>query len=88
MDVYELTQIMVVVTSALVLGRLGLALARRIERRPTGPTAGADAERLQAVEEECGRLRREMSDLQERQDFTERLLSRGGTVEARIQTPR
>jgi hypothetical protein len=82
MDIYELTQIMIVITTGLVFGRLGLALARRIERRPTGTAVAADGERLRAVEDECTQLRREVAELQERQDFTERLLA-GGSSEAR-----
>lgn len=77
MDLYELTQIMVVVTGALVTGRLGLALARRIERRPAESKDPLADERLRALEDECGALRREIGELQERQDFTERLLASG-----------
>ncbi|HYC32730.1 MAG TPA: hypothetical protein VEB59_10620 [Gemmatimonadales bacterium] len=83
MDIYELTQIMIVITTGLVFGRLGLALARRIERRPAGTPDHAEAERLRAVEDECAQLRREVAELQERQDFTERLLARGADPEGR-----
>jgi hypothetical protein len=77
MDIYEITQIMLIVTSGLVFGRLGLALARRIERRPAEPNTALADERLRALEDECTVLRRELGELQERQDFTERLLARG-----------
>jgi len=76
MDIYDLTQIMLVVTGGLVIGRLGLALARRIERRPAETRDAIADERLRALEDECGALRREVGELQERQDFTERLLAR------------
>ena len=94
MDIYEITQIMAVVTTGLVFARLGLALARRVERRPAKPAAPAavgDAQ-LRALEDECVILRRELSELQERQDFTERLLIRGSqqvpAQEKRVLTPR
>ena len=83
MDIYELTQIMIVITTGLVFGRLGLALARRIERRPAEVADTADSDRLHAVEDECAQLRREVAELHERQDFTERLLGRGGSGESR-----
>jgi hypothetical protein len=94
MDIYEITQIMAVVTTGLVFARLGLALARRVERRPADPAAPAAVgdERLRALEDECVVLRRELSELQERQDFTERLLLRGSqqvpAPEKRVLTPR
>lgn len=93
MDIYEITQIMLVATSGLVFGRLGLALARRIERRPAEPRDPLADDRLRALEEECGTLRRELGELQERQDFTERLLARGPGEprstprEERVRTP-
>ena len=93
MDIYEITQIMIVATTGLVFGRLGLALARRVERRPAepAPDVGGD-ERLRALEDECAVLRRELSEVQERQDFTERLLLRkpepSAAPEKRVPTPR
>ena len=76
MDIYELTQIVLVLSCGLVLARLGIALARRIERRPaTTPELGSGAEdRLRSLEEEATALRSELAELYERQDFTERLL--------------
>lgn len=76
MDPTEFTQLLFVCTAALVMGRVGLALGRVIERRWAGPSAPSpDAEdRLRAVEDECLTLRREVADLQERQDFAERAL--------------
>jgi hypothetical protein len=91
MDIYEITQIGAIVTTGLVFARLGLALARRLERRPTEPAVPAD-DRVRALEDECVILRRELTELQERQDFTERLLVRGAqpapTPEKRVLTPR
>lgn len=92
MDVHEVTQIMLVITTGLVFGRLGLALARRVERpRAVGDPAPAGDERVRALEEECALLRRELGELQERQDFTERLLlrepGRRGGAEPRVSTP-
>jgi hypothetical protein len=76
MDPVEFTQLVFVCTACLVLGRVGLALGRAIERRWAGPaTASAETEeRLRAVEEESLTLRREVAELQERQDFAERAL--------------
>ena len=76
MDPGDFTQFVLVITTALVLGRVGLALARLIERRPSGKAAlTPEAEtRLRAVEEECTTLRQELTEVQERQDFTERAL--------------
>jgi hypothetical protein len=93
MDIYEITQIMVVVTTGLVFARLGLALARRVERRPAARASGSVGdERVRALEDECAVLRRELSELQERQDFTERLLLRDAhpvaPSEQRVVTPR
>ena len=85
MDIYELTQIMVVLTGALVVGRLGLALARRIERRPADTREPLADDRLRALEDECGVLRREVGELQERQDFTERVLQ--GPARERLPHP-
>jgi hypothetical protein len=75
MDPGDFTQLVLVVTGALVFGRVGLALARLIERRSSVPSPMADSdERIRAVEDECLTLRREMAELQERQDFAERAL--------------
>jgi hypothetical protein len=63
-----------VATTALVLGRVGLAVARLLERRASAkPTLTPETEdRLRALEEECSTLRQELTEVQERQDFTER----------------
>ncbi len=76
MDLGDLTQLVLLATTALVLGRVGLAVARLIERRATGkPTLTPETdERLRALEEECTALRQELTETQERQDFTERAL--------------
>jgi hypothetical protein len=74
MDLGDITQLVLVATTALVLGRLGLALARSIERRSSGQPGlpGEVGERFLALEDECLSLRQELTELQERQDFTER----------------
>lgn len=76
MDLGDVTQLVLVATTAIVLGRVGLAFARLIERRASTPHAmPTDAEdRLRTVEDECLALRREVVELQERQDFAERAL--------------
>ena len=76
MDLGDITQLVLVATSALVLGRLGLALARLIERRSSSQPglSGEVGARFLALEDECLSLRQELTELQERQDFTERAL--------------
>ena len=93
MELYEITQIMLIATGGIIFARLGLALARRIERRPVEPVTPAPGEdRLRALEAECAVLRQELGEVQERQDFTERLLlpdpKAGGVPEKRVPTPR
>ena len=73
MDPGDLTQLILVSTVALVLGRVGLAFARMLERRVSGAGTETD-ERLRTVEDECLALRRDIAELQERQDFAERAL--------------
>jgi hypothetical protein len=76
MDLGDITQLVVVVTTAFALGRVVSALARLIERRASSmPALAPEAdERLGALEEECSTLRQELAELAERQDFTERAL--------------
>ena len=76
MDLGDITQLVLVATTALVLGRVGLALARLIERRSSGQPGESQetGERLRVLEDECLTLRQELTELQERQDFTERAL--------------
>jgi hypothetical protein len=76
MDLGDITQLVLVATTALVLGRVGLALARLIERRSSGPAplAPESEDRLRLLEDECTLLRQELTELQDRQDFTERAL--------------
>jgi hypothetical protein len=76
MNAYDVTQILLVATAGMVLARFGLALARRLESRlPTqGGLPPAAEDRLRALEDECAILRQELAQVQERQDFTERLL--------------
>jgi hypothetical protein len=78
MDLGDITQLVLVATTALVLGRVGLALARLIERRSSGQSGVPEetGERLRVLEDECLTLRQELTELQERQDFTERALLR------------
>jgi hypothetical protein len=78
MNIYDITQLILVGTAGLVFARLGLALASRLERRPptSAGLAPADHDRLRSLEEECAGLRQELTELHERQDFTERLLMR------------
>jgi hypothetical protein len=78
MDLGDVTQVVLVVTVASTLGRVGLALARLIERRAAAsPVLPSTAEeRLQRLEHECSALRQDVGEMQERQDFTERALLR------------
>jgi hypothetical protein len=75
MNLIEVVQLIVAGTGVVLLGRVGFALTRWVERRLNHPALGAVAEeRLRVLEEECSALRQEVTDLQERQDFTERAL--------------
>jgi hypothetical protein len=76
MDLGNITQLVLVATTALVMLRVGVALARLIERRASGkPGLPPEADdRLRLLEEECTALRHELAEIQERQDFTERAL--------------
>ena len=76
MDPVNIIQLALAGTTVLVLGRVGLAVARYLERRLSGaqiPNPEGEV-RLRAVEDECALLRHELSELQERQDFTDRVL--------------
>jgi hypothetical protein len=84
MDPGDFTQLVLVATVTLVLGRIGLAFARLIERRGSGtPELPPETEdRIRALE-------RDLAELQERQDFTERALLQDPTrASQRIVTPR
>ena len=76
MDLGDITQLVLVATTALVLGRIGWAFSRLIERRASGKMVSpSDTEdRLRVLEEECSSLRQELGEVQERRDFTERAL--------------
>jgi hypothetical protein len=76
MDIYDVTQIALVVSAGLVLARVGLALARRIERGPECDSRmnAVTEDRLKALEEESSIVRHELVELHERQDFAERML--------------
>jgi hypothetical protein len=65
-----------VLSLALVLGPVGRAIARRIEGKGLGdPKHIAMLEDLASREDDTTELRRELSELQERVDFAERLLA-------------
>jgi hypothetical protein len=65
MDLGDITQLVLVATTALVLGRVGLALARLIERRSSGQPGMPEGtgERLRVLEYEYLTLRQELTDL-------------------------
>jgi hypothetical protein len=99
MDLGDITQLVLVATTALVLGRVGLALARLVEHRALRPSAltPESEDRVRYLEGECALLRQEVTELQERQDFTERALlhdtarpreSALAPVQERVLTPR
>jgi hypothetical protein len=61
-----------------VLGPISQAIARRIGGHADAPEE-VKAE-LAAVHQELGQLREQLVEMQERLDFTERLLARGGAA--------
>ncbi|MGH7525575.1 MAG: hypothetical protein ACREMX_02610 [Gemmatimonadales bacterium] len=74
----ELVQLVLVAAAALVLGRAGLALARIAERH-FSEHRGLNPEtegRLLLLEEEYNSLRRDLTELRDRQDFMDRLFLR------------
>jgi hypothetical protein len=80
MDLGDLTQLAFVATTVLVLGRVGWALARLIDRRSSDPAGQAElAERVRALEDDYHSVRQELAEMQERQEFTERALLRDPT---------
>jgi hypothetical protein len=76
MDLGDITQLAFVATITLVVGRIGWSFARLIDRRASRQPALSDdaADRIRTLEDEQLALRRELVELQERQDFTERAL--------------
>lgn len=76
MNAGDFIQFVFVITAAVVLGRVGFAVARVIERRASPPPSlpPESDDRLRLLEEECAALRRELGEMQERQDFAERAL--------------
>jgi len=78
MDLGDITQLALVAAVVAVLSRVGWALARMIERRSSGDTSlpTEAAERLRVLEEEQLSLHQQLAELQDRQDFTERVLLR------------
>jgi hypothetical protein len=78
MDLGDITQLAFVATITLVIGRIGWSMARLIDRRASRQPAPTDdaAERIRTIEDEQMALRQELAELQERQDFTERVLLR------------
>jgi hypothetical protein len=76
MDLGDLTQLIVVVTAAFAFGRVVSVIVGLIERRTSlSPALAPEAdERLRELEAECSTLRQELTEIAERQDFTERVL--------------
>jgi len=67
------------------LSPLGKALAERVRHGPVAPAAPtAEREELLAAVDD---LRREVAELAERVDFTERLLARGSTSQSAPERP-
>ena len=61
------------VCGAVILGPIGRAFAERL--RGKGTTTSLDAAELDALRDELTEVRRQIGELAERQDFTERLLA-------------
>jgi len=62
-----------VLGSILLIGPIGRAFADRL--RGKGRERGLDSGEVEALRDEVSNLRRQVSELAERQDFAERLLS-------------
>jgi hypothetical protein len=78
MDLGDITQVALVATTIAVFGRIGWALARLIDRRSVAGSGLSTeaAERIRALEDEQAAVRQQLAELQERQDFTERVMVR------------
>jgi hypothetical protein len=63
-----------VIIGIIFLGPVGRALADGL-RHLLGARRGADAAELEAIREEFAALRHQLAELEERQDFSERLLA-------------
>ena len=63
----------VAVFAIIVAGPIGRAFAERLRR--TGAEPAIDAGELRALRDEVAGMRQQLSELAERQDFTERLLA-------------
>jgi hypothetical protein len=63
-------------------GPIGTALARRLAGRPARDQTGAEIEHLnQRVTAEVDDLRNRLAEVEERLDFAERVLARGGEAD-------
>jgi HAMP domain-containing protein len=60
---------------AIVFGFWALRLRQDRAERAEGRVEAAEGDRLESLEGELGRLRQELSEAQERLDFTERMLA-------------
>jgi len=74
------TDVLAFVVLMLTLGSVGMAfsplgraLAERLRGRPTGPAL--DSGEVEALRDELAGVRRQLDELAERQDFSERLLA-------------
>jgi hypothetical protein len=66
----------------LFFGPIGAALARRIAGRPPRDAAQAEIARVdERITSEVDELRSRMAEVEERLDFAERLLARGGQAD-------
>jgi hypothetical protein len=77
MDLGDITRLALLASAAFAFGRLVASLAHLIERQTSSmrDLAPEEDERLRALEEECNTLRQEVTEIAERQDFTERTLA-------------
>ena len=65
-----------------LFGPIGAALARRIEGRPDPREAHAEIEQIgERMTTEVDELRSRLAEVEERLDFAERLLARGGPTD-------
>ncbi len=74
MDVMAFLALMATLgTVGVAFSPLGRALAERIRGRPRGPAL--DTGEVEALHDELAAIRRQVDELAERQDFTERMLA-------------